>query len=325
MKRLILSFAFTLFSLASFSQNYNFSYFKAAYVPISNDTILTPPTAWKNYYKRLYLPFAFSMFNESVDSCSIIGRDGNIFFDASIHAGEITPGFSSAYRYIDKNYSDTAKNQKEAGSKISVVTEGTISNRIFKVQFSDLKFNKKDTDITISYQIWFYEKDKSIEFRYDSNLVNNYYDTLFGGSLACGIIGYPHTLVNPPIKEISILLKNNAEAPVSAKNASQNKSVRLTSCPSGIVYRFASQSTNIMDNTTDISIFPNPVSSILYINSTVPIHSIYIYDLQGNLVLSDFTNLGVKNILDVHSLPIGNYILKTVDNNGETGSLKFSK
>jgi len=72
---------------------------------------------------------------------------------------------------------------------------------------------------------------------------------------------------------------------------------------------------------TNISIFPNPTNSVLYINGFTEKATVLIYDLNGKLV---FNKQITDNQIDVSNLVNGIYTLKVSDSNGVSTS-KFLK
>jgi photosystem II stability/assembly factor-like uncharacterized protein len=62
----------------------------------------------------------------------------------------------------------------------------------------------------------------------------------------------------------------------------------------------------------DLILYPNPVHSTLYINSSYQNEAISIYDLQGKLILS---NPNINNQINVSRLPRGVYVIKINDSN----------
>jgi hypothetical protein len=72
-----------------------------------------------------------------------------------------------------------------------------------------------------------------------------------------------------------------------------------------------------------ITIYPNPVKDILYIDGLQNYHSIEVIDITGRIVQQQTVSAGTGSI-NVHSLSKGNYILKLKSNAG-IQTLKFIK
>lgn len=78
----------------------------------------------------------------------------------------------------------------------------------------------------------------------------------------------------------------------------------------------------VTDADNSVSIYPNPVTDILYINSRQGIQSIDIYNAAGSLVKrADYSN---NSGINVQSLPSGVYVLVLKSEDGQS-SFKFSK
>ncbi len=74
------------------------------------------------------------------------------------------------------------------------------------------------------------------------------------------------------------------------------------------------------ENTPSISIFPNPANAQITI-SGVNVAEANVYNLQGQLLLQERDSQQIN----VEKIPSGMYILRVVDENGETSTVKFSK
>ena len=66
------------------------------------------------------------------------------------------------------------------------------------------------------------------------------------------------------------------------------------------------------------SIYPNPVTDFLYINSKTAVDNIVVYDILGKVVLKDAPGK-ISPSIDMSSLPSGAYLVKvTIDNTSKT-------
>lgn len=79
---------------------------------------------------------------------------------------------------------------------------------------------------------------------------------------------------------------------------------------------------DIVKDKNTISIYPNPVTDILYIKGLGNIEKAEVYNMVGQKVKS-FTT--IENQLDVSSLPKGNYILQLSEKEGKQQSHQFIK
>ena len=70
-------------------------------------------------------------------------------------------------------------------------------------------------------------------------------------------------------------------------------------------------------------IYPNPVKDILYVKSDKEFTSYSIYNMAGQVVSSE--KISGKPTLNVEKLPIGSYLLKLTDKNGNVENTQFIK
>jgi hypothetical protein len=75
-------------------------------------------------------------------------------------------------------------------------------------------------------------------------------------------------------------------------------------------------------NQTDILIYPNPVSSVLYVKNISKKANYKIYNAAGQLVSSGII---LNNKIDVHALINGVYVIDIQDGNEITAQKKFIK
>jgi len=81
---------------------------------------------------------------------------------------------------------------------------------------------------------------------------------------------------------------------------------------------------NTVDRSNDITIYPNPVASVLNIDFKVTeVTDIRIYNMLGQMVL-EIPNTQQTKSIDVSSLKTGNYFMKINSDKGNS-SLKFMK
>ena len=74
----------------------------------------------------------------------------------------------------------------------------------------------------------------------------------------------------------------------------------------------------------DISIYPNPASSEIIVNSTVVNSSFNILDLTGRIVLNGVIN-STNQAVNIESLTTGTYVLSISDNVGTVSQSQFVK
>lgn len=72
----------------------------------------------------------------------------------------------------------------------------------------------------------------------------------------------------------------------------------------------------------DLNIYPNPVKDILYVKSDKAFTSYSVYNMAGQVVLSGQI---LDKSMNVSQLPVGRYVLKLTDKNGNVESTPFIK
>ena len=72
---------------------------------------------------------------------------------------------------------------------------------------------------------------------------------------------------------------------------------------------------------SDFSVYPNPTTGVLTVQSKTAIVQIEIHNLLGQLVLSNSN----KNTIDISSVSQGFYFIKVKDENGDFGAQKIVK
>lgn len=82
-------------------------------------------------------------------------------------------------------------------------------------------------------------------------------------------------------------------------------------------------STNSVEINGNSVVYPNPVKDILHIKSEKEFTSYTVYNAAAQMVASE--KITGKSALNVARLPIGQYILKLTDKNGNTESIQFIK
>ncbi len=100
-----------------------------------------------------------------------------------------------------------------------------------------------------------------------------------------------------------------------------------SSAPSNVRRRENATTNNCENNTitapqqqANVAIAPNPVNTILYVQTTEELSQLNIYNLNGQCVL-----LSTQTDIDVSALPQGMYILRAVTSDGTSHQAKFIK
>ncbi|MBK7309865.1 MAG: T9SS type A sorting domain-containing protein [Sphingobacteriaceae bacterium] len=140
------------------------------------------------------------------------------------------------------------------------------------------------------------------------------------------IINYPYLtigsvpLVIQKIPKGNLIFQNSPlNSPITVFNGTTNVTggsinITLPNFRDGDVYYAYLNSTSIIGiqeniSKNDLSVFPNPASSFIHINSETLITNIQLVNVLGDVVLKEFNTDGIKTI-DVSSLKAGVYFLK---------------
>lgn len=312
MKKITLLAVLTVASFnvsAQTTQNYyNFSQSTATYTDLANATSMNNGQVWDwDDFGPVASPFPISVFGHTYND---FGFDDDYFY-----LGDVWNNFDAIFLYpvttfiMDRNFSFSGASQ----SPISYKVEGTTGNRILKLEIKNAGMEMEEMTSTTStlylnYQIWFYEVDNSIEYRYgdhnitDLNMLNDeaystvilayMTDTNFQGGYIDG------TIANPTYIE---------------SNDPDDEPVGLDAVPApNTVYRFAVNPLSVKDQEkVEFALFPNPATDILNVSFQENINKEYtIYDMAGRYVLSGTVNNEDKTQINISTLRSGTYILK---------------
>lgn len=257
----------------------------------------------------------FGPFNAAFP-IDIFGQQFNNFsFDDDFFMLENSAGTSNAFMFpvtgyiMDRNFSLTGTSL----TPISYKVDGTSGNRILKLEIKNAgmegeAMNSSTSTLFLNLQIWFYEADKSIEYRYGSHNITNI--ALFNeDGISSVYFGYEDannvragyldgTIANPTYEET---------------NDPNTEPTNLNAVPAAnTLYRFAINPLAVKDQEkVEFSMFPNPAEELLNITFPEAINKPYsIYDLAGREVLKGLIDNISEAQINVGTLQEGTYILR---------------
>lgn len=334
MKKNFTSFLLLIVVLAWSQNSYDFTQFEDEYQSIQNATELTDGTIWLNLEQDIPLGFDFQLFGDAHPQISMDGLLGNgmLFgYDESLLEYHLMIPMGTVLMDAAIDYS--ASNVGAAGSMSDVryLIEGETGNRIAKFEFENLGFyyetylnavNGIEAPIsTTNYQVWIYEVDNSIEYRYGTtNIVNASF--AYGGAIGPFVALSPnlYILENQAVfSDQTLWLEGMPEAP----EPQYGSTPKFLSLPpvSGTVYRFTPTSMAMQDVARqDWSIVPNPVSNVFEIRG-LEVKTVQCFDALGRLVLSWNHN----GSYDVSKLAQGIYFITIQTTDGQKFSHKIIK
>lgn len=309
MKKITLLAGLLLTTITVSAQNYyNFTKSTATYADLTGATSLTNNAVWDfDFFGPITSPFNIDVFGQTYNTLNF--EDDYFYLESSTNANFYSEIFP-VYAYImDRNVSGTGNGV----SPISYKVEGASGNRILKLEVKnaglEMEFDSSGTtNLFLNYQIWFYEADKSIEYRYGSNNVTSVASLNDEGvsyillshedsnNIKGGFVN--GTIASPTYTEVT--------------NPTSNPT-NLNGLPAAnTVYRFALNPLAVKDQEKiEFSMFPNPTNDVLNLTFPQAVNKPYsVYDLMGREVLKGSLNNTTQAQINVGTLQKGSYILR---------------
>ncbi|MGE5437754.1 MAG: beta strand repeat-containing protein, partial [Syntrophothermus sp.] len=161
---------------------YNFTPSVGTYTPITGDTLtLSGGSADDGWYNNIPIGFTFYYMGNAYNNVSA-STNGWLTFDQTLTTAVNSNNLATGTQrpIIAPLWDD---NKMDIGNVVKTTT-GTAPNRVFTIQYTNLKWNYNATAGVVSFQVNLYEANKSIEFIYnpESGSVNS-------GSASVGING----------------------------------------------------------------------------------------------------------------------------------------
>lgn len=302
----------SLTSIAQQSENYyNFTQSTSTYADLVSPTSINNGEVWQ--FDQ------FGPFNISFP-VEVFGIEFNQFYfdDDTFYLGNVgNEDLMAVVDPITTYISDRGVITGTSISPLSYKVEGTTGNRIFKIEvknagLEDEEFFNGTTNIFLNYQIWMYESDKSIEYRYGDTNITEINKLEFMEDLWLPVLA----MQNNAAGNVAYLDGNLTE--VNYNEEAINEETDLESfglngiVPANTVYRFSRNPLSAKDmEKVSFSMFPNPVNSVLNLTFADPItKTYYIYDMAGRMVIKGDVNNNQSAEINVSTLREGSYILK---------------
>lgn len=310
MKKIILLSVFIL-SFSVKAQNYTFSQITATYVDLTGTTSLNNGEIWDDPEYILVLPFPFFINGASMNSINV--SDGYITQNATTPIIQTLAPFAM-------DLLDRGDNGTTSLSPISYKTEGTVGNRILKIEYKNCgSFYDANLAMFINFQVWLYETTNVIEYHYGQSSISNL--TVFYDGDTGAYIGFGGSDENENISNAHFLTG-------SATNPTLSTSLNLLPItgtpPANTVYRFTPTTlSNASIQKSIVSIYPNPFNNLLNIEGLETGYTYSIYDLQGKIIQKN-DELSSSQTIDTSSINNGVYFIKIISEN-ETITKKLVK
>ena len=317
-KKFITFFALSLFANVIICQNsYEFIILEELYNPLEKATLIDRSSydyenGWDDPEFSVPIGFVFSFLGNEIESLDQIGL-GSLMFgmatsQAPLFCGLMPVGFDLADRGI----------AGEEPSLIRYQTTGNPGERVFAIEWHNAglyeEIFESDTNpvSSLNFQIWLYEIDNSIEFRYGS-MMYPAFDPAFDNQIITSIfLDY-----NFSVDEGNILTLSGHPAFCVLENINSATDLGIYSLSyyvNAMVYRFELISIpfNVDENNLlSYSIYPNPTSNKLTVDFsdfTEVNTTIKLYDSSSKLVFEKETTSTL--MIDVSGFAKGMYLLE---------------
>jgi len=318
---LISMLAFSAFS-ATAQNFYTFSTQQQTYADLQNPVSINGGEVWDyDEFDAVAVPFPFKVMGETVDRF-MFADDGFVLLATGVQYQDDDEGIfylNPSNLYIQDRTADT----EESSSPISYKLEGTTGNRILKLEVKNASiedattYGYADDYFYMSFQIWLYEANQTIEFHYGSDNISDLDNITDGDGLIAGF-GDEYNTVG--------FVYGNITAPSYSEFTEETIPGELTLSDyptNGTVYRFASTSVAGIPTVKNniVSLYPNPASGIINIKSAIaPVSHCVIFDTTGKIVAEKNTAAATDISINIENLANGIYF---IDVNGQ--HLKFVK
>lgn len=283
--------------------------------------------------------FDFEFYGNTYNMIRVGGLGNFLLFDDIYTADTL----DFMIPYLD-DLADIENADSNSQSTISYTTEGTIGERIFKVEWKDAGFFNEVLDPTIgtannriSFQVWIYETSNNIEYRFGPSTIPDPTSIHDYGSPVCGIMAGFN--IDPITDEQAFdafwyLAGDPTNPTVELGDVSDvnNYSIDgLNAHPAdGQVYRFINPAASIFspdENSLSLKVYPNLVEDNFYVEVDQDIlkekTQMIILNQFGQEVMNQ-TLTDSKEILNASNLASGVYYLSILNKEGR-GTEKFVK
>jgi hypothetical protein len=323
MKKIILCIS-VLCSFKSFAQPLPlaFSIAEEVYAPLENDTVISMG-AWDDENWVVPIGFVFHYMYQSYDHIVFFGPMGG--FGSEISFGD--PQSSNTFDVLTPCLIDVVETASNSDiSTVTYVTEGVAGNRIFKLQWNNCGVvGDPNGTMRVNYQVWLYENNHSIDFRYGPNIDFDNTTTGFTNGLPAFFINNWNTdLPNDNCAGLWIM-QGETTSPNFDFHFDTNdifSSTHLDDLPAdGIVYHFGGEANSVLEpGRLELLAYPTMATSLVRVQSTSALQSVMVYDQMGRQVM-DLGNQPSSFIIEVSSLANGIYTIVA----GQNQTARFIK
>ena len=316
------------FGSAGFAQ-YELTISTETYVPLSDSVSLTDGLTWDDPELEFSLPFNFSFYDTLLKDIDFSpGLGGDVFFPDQNGFGGFF--FPIGADIIDRNYDfDSGGGDPGGASHIVTKVDGNSGNYILKIEWVNVGFyGEGDDDIFedfINFQMWLYEKDGVIEYRYGPSSITKPIECYEGETGPNVGFWFKYNENTDEFEAGNDLSGNPASAQMSQSDYPYNTFLS-GSIPSNTVYTFSRTDMNVAEKVaTEVKfeVYPNPAKNVLNvkIDDLSQLLDLQIFDLSGKRVEM---NLNKDKSVNVSGLPTGMYLVQVQTDKG-MATRKFTK
>jgi len=280
------------------SVEYTYTTFNETYLDLdtTQSISLTEGIVWDD--PDLYFPIGFDFEYFSFTTSNLL-VSGELLGAGVIGNPDALKSFGNAFLpafadFTDLGYAEFDEGTENGISTISYLTEGEEGDRIMKLEWNNVGFYSEVSEGTannyMNIQLWLYESDQSIEFRYGPSQINpDDFDTVFEGvpgpisGLLCSIPFAEGDIIG------AVLAGDTSNPNISEISPEDDFPPALDGMPeSGRVYRWersivSVEESNVQD--TELAVYPNPFKDALNVTADSELQSIQISDMTGKVVL----------------------------------------
>lgn len=285
------------------------------YAPLSGAVSLTNNTLW-TADDHFAAPIGFN--------CNLGGTvNDTLYLAAGNFATPQLAAVMSGFSVMGTGLMDRGNTTTIPSSDIRYLTTGTQGNRIFKLEVSNAGFeaefsNSGELKDSVSFQIWLYESNNAVEFRYGPSTVSNFQD-YFGTHMFAGFIKNIDTAQGTFDK--FFVLNGSTTAPTIDSLNSIMDAKGFTSVPdSGVVYKFTPKgaSTGIRQVTpgTVAAVYPTVCSQFITVKPAGK-QAVYatVTNNTGQCVIKTRVHGGPATV-DLSGMAPGSYFVRLSDDAG---------
>lgn len=302
-KILFLCLVLAISTTSLFAQNYyRFELDSTTYTRLNGATVVDSFLADDLQDIQIDLGFDFNYYGQTFSK--IISYDAFFYFNPA------------SFEVLMPYYTFYQKKRIASFSGLRYRTDQTPNGKIFKAEIANVDIMGisplNDTD-SISFQMWLYENG-TIEVHFGPSVVSAGANGLF-----------PVCFFNNFDESKNVTIYEDPNNPSVGFDLPDSLTPIVGGLPKeGMVYRIIPSSINSVNNSflqSQVKMYPNPSSGIVYIDSEINLEEVKIFTTTGKEVLTSLNT----NKIDISQLPPGMYFVELITPLGEKVLKKLQK